>query len=158
MKSNETGARSGLRSGLIRAVERRGPHLGVGAIAVRDGRLLMVRRGRPPGLGLWSLPGGHVERGEYLSDALQREVKEETGLDVAVGGLAGIFEVVGDPHLVVLDFVVETLTDNRPVPGGDASDARWVDFDDVPKLECTPRFLETLRGWGVLPLADEERD
>ena len=139
-------------------VNEHGPRLGVGAIAVRAGRLLMVQRGREPGLGLWSLPGGHVEEGEYLSDALAREVREETGLAVSVGGLAGIFEVVGDPHLVVLDFTVEVTGEGEPRPGGDAMDARWVPLDEVPTLECTPRFVETLRGWGVLASADEQRD
>ena len=131
------------------------PHLGVGAIAVRDGRLLMVRRGREPGRGLWSLPGGHVEGGEYLSDALRREVKEETGLAVTVEGLVGIFEVLGEHHLVVLDFAVEVTGDPVPSPGADADEARWVELDAVGELRCTPRFHETLRGWGVLPSADE---
>lgn len=147
-----------VRPGLMVSVERRGPRLGVGAIAVRDEHLLMVRRGREPGLGLWSLPGGHVEVGEYLSDALAREVKEETGLEVRVGGLAGILEVVGNPHLVVLDFTVEVTGDIEPRAGGDAMEARWVPVEDVPALECTPRFVETLRGWGVLASADEQRD
>jgi ADP-ribose pyrophosphatase YjhB (NUDIX family) len=118
----------------------------------------MVRRGREPGRGLWSLPGGHVEEGEYLSDALRREVKEETGLEVTVGGLAGIFEVVGEQHLVVLDFMVDVSGDPVPSAGGDADEARWVELDDVGALDCTPRFHETLRGWGVLPSADEQRD
>ena len=139
-------------------MEDRRPHLGVGAIAVANGRLLMVRRAREPGRGLWSLPGGHVEGGEYLSDALRREVKEETGLDVTVGGLAGIFEVVGEQHLVVLDFMVDVSGDPVPSAGGDADEARWVELDDVGALDCTPRFHETLRGWGVLPSADEQRD
>ncbi|HYP24947.1 MAG TPA: NUDIX domain-containing protein, partial [Actinomycetota bacterium] len=58
------------------------PQIAVGAIVVRDGRLLMVQRANEPGAGLWSLPGGRVEHGEYLAAALRREVKEETGLDV----------------------------------------------------------------------------
>ncbi len=139
-------------------MESRRPYVGVGAISVRDGQLLLVRRGREPARGLWSLPGGHVEAGEYLSDALRREVEEETGLDVTVDGLAGIFEVLGDPHLVVLDFTVAVTGDPDPSPGGDAVEARWVDLDAVADLDCTPRFVETLRGWGVLSSADEQGD
>lgn len=127
----------------------------VGAIAVRDGCLLMVRRARDPGRGLWSLPGGRVERGELLEEAVAREVREETGVEVTVGALAGIFEVVGDPHYVVLDFLAEPAGDAPPRAAQDAAEARWVPLDDVAALDCTPRFVETLRGWGVLPSADE---
>lgn len=127
----------------------------VGAIAVRDGCLLMVRRARAPGGGLWSLPGGRVERGELLEEAVTREVREETGVEVTVRTLAGIFEVVGDPHYVVLDFLAEPAGDAPPRAAQDAAEARWVPLDDVAALDCTPRFVETLRGWGVLPSADE---
>lgn len=127
----------------------------VGAIAVRDGCLLMVRRARDPGGGLWSLPGGRVERGELLEEAVTREVREETGVEVTVRTLAGIFEVVGDPHYVVLDFLAEPAGDAPPRAAQDAAEARWVPLDDVAALDCTPRFVETLRGWGVLPSADE---
>jgi 8-oxo-dGTP diphosphatase len=130
-----------------------GPQIAVGAIIVHDGSLLMVQRGQDPGKGLWSLPGGRVERGEYLVDALRREVREETGLAIEVGDLVGILEVTGDPHYVILDYFAAVTGDSAPTPGQDAADARWVPLDDVPKLDCTPRFLETLRAWGVL--ADE---
>jgi 8-oxo-dGTP diphosphatase len=134
------------------------PVLAVGAIAVRAESLLLVRRAKEPARGLWSLPGGSVEGGEYLVDAVAREMLEETGLSVSARGLAGIFEVPGTPHYVVLDFFVEIAGDEEPVPGGDVSEVRWVGFDDVLTLDCTPRFVETLRGWGVLPSANEERD
>ena len=127
-----------------------GPRVGVGGIALGDGTLLMVRRAKEPGRGLWSLPGGHVEAGEYLSDAVRREVREETGLEVEVRHLAGIFEVVGDPHYVILDFVVEADHDAVPVASGDVDDARWIPLEAIESLDCTPRFVETLRGWGVL--------
>jgi 8-oxo-dGTP diphosphatase len=112
----------------------------------------MVRRGREPAKDLWSLPGGRVERGEYISDALAREVKEETGLDVTAGELVGIFEIVGDGHhYVVLDFAADASRGGDPQPGGDAAEVRWVPLKEVAALECTPRFVETMRGWGVLP-------
>ena len=126
--------------------------LGVGAIVVRESALLLVRRGRAPAQGLWSLPGGRVEQGERLEDALQREVKEETGLDVAVGRLAGLFEVPGtDEHYVVADYFAEVTGEVDPIAGTDAAEARWVPFEDLESLECTPHLVETLAGWGVLP-------
>jgi 8-oxo-dGTP diphosphatase len=129
-----------------------GPRLAVGAVVVKDDALLMVRRGGDPGRGLWSLPGGHVERGEYISNALAREVKEETGVDVTAGELIGIFEIVGsDHHFVVLDFAAEALSSGDPVAAGDADEARWVPLKEVAALPCTPRFVETMSAWGVLP-------
>jgi 8-oxo-dGTP diphosphatase len=127
-----------------------GPVLAVGAVVVHDGNLLMVQRDKDPGRGLWSLPGGRVEHGEYLAAALGREVAEETGLDVRVGDLLGIFEVVGDEHYVILDFVATVANDTEPRAAGDVAAARWVPLDEVDSLPCTPRFVETLRAWGVL--------
>lgn len=127
------------------------PQIAVGAIVVKDGRLLMIQRRNDPGAGLWSLPGGRVEHGEYLGDALRREVAEETGLEVKVQDLVGILEVVGDPHYVILDYFAEVSGGDEPVASDDVSDARWVPLDEVASLPCTPRFAETLRGWGVLP-------
>ena len=127
-----------------------GPQIAIGAIVIRDDSLLMVKRGNDPGKGLWSLPGGRVEHGEYLADALRREVSEETGLDVTVGDLVGIFEVVGDPHYVVLDFFARPEGEVTPEAADDVEEVRWVPLEEVASLECTPRFVETLRGWGVL--------
>lgn len=125
------------------------PQLAVGAVVVHDGELLMVRRDREPARGLWSVPGGRVELGEYLNAAVAREVREETGLAIEVGSLLGILEVVGDPHYVILDFMASTAGKAPPAPGDDVSEARWVPLDEVAELECTPRFVETMRGWGV---------
>jgi 8-oxo-dGTP diphosphatase len=132
------------------------PRVAVGAIVVRDGALLMVRRAKDPARGLWTVPGGHLEHGEHLADAVRREVAEETGLEVEVRDLMGIFEVVGDPHFVILDFVALAGGDSSPRPGDDVSEVRWVPLADVARLDCTPRFVETLRGWGVLSSAKEQ--
>jgi ADP-ribose pyrophosphatase YjhB (NUDIX family) len=123
----------------------------VGAIVVSDGTLLMVKRGREPAKGLWSIPGGRVEFGEYLADALAREVKEETGIDIEVGDLIGIAEVVGDPHYVILDFGARVVGPDDPTPSGDVAEARWVTFEEVLALPCTPRFVELMQAWEVLP-------
>jgi 8-oxo-dGTP diphosphatase len=117
---------------------------------VNDGALLMVQRAQDPGRGLWSIPGGRVERGEYLADALAREVKEETDLDVAVGDLLGIAEIVGDPHYVILDFEASLSGTNEPTAAGDVAEVRWVPLDKIETLDCTPRFVELLRAWRVL--------
>lgn len=118
---------------------------------VHDGRLLMVRRGREPARGLWTVPGGRVEFGEYITDALRREVEEETGLQVDVGDLLGIFEVIGDTdHFVILDHLASPAGDTTPRAGDDATEVSWVPLDDVTGLECTPRLVETLTAWGVL--------
>ena len=109
----------------------------------------MVRRANEPSRGLWSVPGGRVEKGEYLSAAVAREVLEETGVTVAVKDLLGILEVVGEPHYVILDYLAEVVGDPRPEAASDASEARWVPLDEVSVLDCTPRLRETLRGWGV---------
>src|SRR5688572_6509740 len=121
------------------------PQIAIGAIVIHDDALLMVQRANDPGKGLWSLPGGRVEQGEYLADALRREVKEETGLTVNVGELAGILEVPGDElHYVILDYHATVEGDPTPRAGTDASHVRWVGLKDVAGLECTPRFIETM--------------
>ncbi|MFP5352424.1 MAG: NUDIX hydrolase [Actinomycetota bacterium] len=125
------------------------PQLAVGAVVVHGGALLMVRRAQEPAKGLWSVPGGRLEKGEYLSAAVAREVREETGLDIEVGSLLGILEVVGDPHYVILDYIATVSERTEPVAGTDVSEARWIPLDEVSKLECTPRFVETMRAWGV---------
>lgn len=128
------------------------PQVAVGAIIQRDGELLMVKRAQEPAAELWSIPGGRVEAGELLADALRREVLEETGLSVEVGELAGILEVPGtELHYVILDyFVTISGDDTTPRPGSDVSDARWVPLADIATLECTPRFVETMKAWKVL--------
>src|SRR4051812_36486980 len=100
----------------------------VGAI-VHDagGRLLVIRRGHPPGEGLWSLPGGRVEPGETDAEALVRELAEETSLRVEPGRLVGSMEYVGPAGLTydIRDYAA-IVTGGTLAAGDDASDARWV--------------------------------
>jgi 8-oxo-dGTP diphosphatase len=129
------------------------PEVAVGALAVDHGRLLCVRRGHGPGAGLWSLPGGRVEAGESLHEALVREVFEETGLEVVVDGFVGYVERMGDGyHFVILDFGV-TLLDGEadPVAGDDAAEAVWVPFNDLGDLRLVDGLYEFLRDHDVLP-------
>ncbi|MGY1807294.1 NUDIX hydrolase [Blastococcus sp. SYSU D00669] len=126
----------------------------VGAV-VRDGagRLLLIRRGQEPSRGLWSLPGGRVEPGETAEQAVVREVREETGLDVRAGAVVGrILIPAGAVDYDVVDLVCTPLDPTAvPVAGDDADDARFVAPADLAGLGCTPRLVETLREWGVLP-------
>jgi ADP-ribose pyrophosphatase YjhB (NUDIX family) len=126
----------------------------VGAV-VRDdaGRLLLIRRGHEPSRGLWSLPGGRVEPGEALEAAVVREVREETGLDVRVGAPVGSVRIpAGTVVYDVTDFACTPLDPAAaPVAGDDADGVAWVDAATLGGLACTPRLMETLREWGVLP-------
>jgi 8-oxo-dGTP diphosphatase len=140
---------------------KEGPLVGVGAVVVRDGALLMVRRAKDPARGLWSVPGGRLEHGETLAQAAAREVLEETGVEVLVGGLLGVFEVPGETHYVILDFLATATSDRNPAPAGDVSEARWVPFEEIPSLPCTPRLHETLEAWGIVTeraSAEEQSD
>ncbi|GAA2755642.1 NUDIX hydrolase [Actinopolymorpha rutila] len=126
----------------------------VGAV-VRDEehRLLVVRRGRPPDVGRWSLPGGRVEPGESAPAAVAREVAEETGLSVVAGRLLGSVERPGPGGItyLILDYVCTTATPGgAPRAGDDAADARWVSPAELAALPTTPGLLEALRGWNIL--------
>ena len=127
------------------------PQVCVGAVAVNDDRLLLVRRGQGPAAGEWAVPGGRVEAGETLAEAVVRELAEETGLEGVCGPLVGWVERMGaDHHYVILDFYVQVLDARDPVPGDDADDAAWVPLPDVAERRLTDGLAEFLHEHGVI--------
>jgi len=109
------------------------PVVAVGAIIVQAGRVLLVRRRHEPLAGRWSLPGGGVELGETLVEAIAREVREETGLDVTVGPVVEVLERISRDfegrvayHYVLVDYLCEPQADAMPRAGSDAADVALV--------------------------------
>ncbi len=127
------------------------PLIGVGAIISDNGRIVLVRRGSPPGMGEWSIPGGLVKVGETLNHAVVREALEETGLEVGVRGLVELLErIFSDSqgrvryHYVIADYLCE-VRGGRLAPGSDASDARWVDEADLENLGVADVAIRVIR-------------
>jgi 8-oxo-dGTP diphosphatase len=116
------------------------PLVGVGAVIVQENRVLLIRRGQSPLLGEWSLPGGVLECGESLREAVVREAREETGLVVETAEMLGVYErVIRDDegrvryHYVLLDFFCRPLGGDLKA-GSDAADVRWFTRDELPAL------------------------
>ncbi|HEX4815346.1 MAG TPA: NUDIX hydrolase [Nonomuraea sp.] len=123
----------------------------VGAIILDgSGRILLVKRGHPPGEGLWSIPGGRLESGESDAAGVRREVMEETGLRVEVGRLAGTVDRPGPGGVtyVIRDYLA-TVTGGVPAAGDDAAEVRWYAPAELARLPLSEGLLETLTGWGV---------
>ena len=128
------------------------PELCVGAVTIADDSLLVVQRATDPGAGRWSLPGGRVEAGELVAEAVVREVAEETGIEVVCGELVGWAELPGPGHhFVILDFLATPLEITEPVAGTDAADARWVPLVDVADLDLVDGLARFLSEHRVIP-------
>ena len=123
----------------------------VGAILTDGGRILLIRRGHEPEAGRWSIPGGRVEPGETDHQALVREVREETGLEVIPGPLAGAVDrpAPGGRVLVIRAYAA-TVTGGTLAAGDDADDARWFSVRDIDALSLSTGLKEALNDWGVL--------
>ena len=123
------------------------PQLAVSAVIFRDNRILLVRRARSPGRGFYSLPGGRVEFGESLHTALHREVDEETGLKIAIVGLAGWREVLpgtgSGGHYVIMSFAAR-WTGNEPVLNDEHDDFKWLAPDALGDLKTTGGLQEVI--------------
>ena len=121
------------------------PVVAVAGIVFDDaGRVLLVERGKPPGMGLWTVPGGRLEGSETLAQAVAREVREETGLIVEVGPLACVVERMGDDyHFVILDYLARVIG-GALAPGDDARGAKFVAREDLASLPLTDGLVEVL--------------
>lgn len=120
------------------------PIVAVGGIVVKRGKVLLVRRGREPNQNLWTLPGGAVRLGEGLREALTREIEEECGIEVEIGGVVEVVDQVHYDqegrvryHYVIIDFLVSWRA-GQLSPASDILEARWVDpaaFKGLPLTE-----------------------
>ncbi|HEY2301001.1 MAG TPA: NUDIX hydrolase [Acidimicrobiales bacterium] len=127
------------------------PEVCVGAVATDDGCLLLIRRGHGPAAGEWSIPGGRVNAGETLAEAVVRELVEETGVEAVCDSLLGWVERIGDGyHYVIFDFLVTILSGDTPVAGDDAAEARWVPLDQVAELRLVEGLAEFLHDNGII--------
>jgi ADP-ribose pyrophosphatase YjhB (NUDIX family) len=127
------------------------PIVGVGAVIIHQGRVLLIKRGSPPLLGEWSLPGGAVELGETLRAAAEREAREETGLIVKAGEVLEVLDriVPGKDaapqfHYVLIDFLC-TVQGGELCAGGDAADARWGGESELAEYKLEQPALDVIR-------------
>ena len=141
------------------------PLVGVGGLIVEDERVLLIRRSKEPGRGRWAIPGGVVELGERLEEAVIREVKEETGLEVSPIRVVSVMDLIErgreggiEYHYVLIDFFCEVLGGSIS-PGGDAEEAKWFDLEEALQLELTKGtriLLEELRRPRILVVRNQD--
>src|SRR5215475_9839719 len=127
------------------------PIVGVGAVIVDRGRVVLVKRGSPPLLGEWSLPGGVVELGETLRAAAEREAREETGLIVKAGEVLEVLDRIvpgegGAPqyHYVLIDFLC-AVEGGELLAGGDAADVRWAEESELAGFKLEAPAIQVIR-------------
>ena len=119
------------------------PFLAVSAVVERDGRIMVVRRARPPAQDRYTLPGGVVEAGETLIDAIRREVEEETAIDIEPNDIAAYREVIARDdedrtkrHFVIIVFAARWRA-NEATPNEEIAEARWIEPDEIGRLPTT---------------------
>lgn len=127
------------------------PLVGVGAVIAKDGKILLEKRRNDPGKGKWSVPGGIVELGEHVEEAVVREVKEETGLEVEKPEHIDIVDNISFDeqgkikyHFVIIDYLVK-LVGGKLKAASDAEELEWVTLDDVEDYDLTKTFREFFR-------------
>ena len=127
------------------------PLVGVGVVAVKDGRVLLIRRAKPPREGRWSLPGGRQRLGETVRETARRELREETGIEAAVTALLDVVDSITRDdggaiayHYTLVDFLAEWC-DGAVRAGGDAAEAVWADPDDLGPFVLWDETLRVIR-------------
>ena len=127
------------------------PLVGVGAIIIEDGRVVLVKRGHPPLQAEWSIPGGVLEVGELVREAAIREAREETGLTVEPGELLGVYDrVLRDAdqrvqyHYVLIDFLCRRVAGDIAA-ASDAAEVRWFSREELPALNLAEDTLDVIR-------------
>ena len=132
------------------------PRVAVGGIVFKDNRVLLVRRGNPPAEGQWSIPGGSVELGETLQQAVEREIHEEAGIVVRAGEPIYVFDTITQDgsgevrfHYVIVDLAAEFVSGELR-SGDDAQEARWVSADELTALRASKRTVELLAQLGFV--------
>lgn len=133
------------------------PFIGVGVVVWTDERVLLVRRGKPPRRGEWSIPGGAQHVGETIIEAAVREVREETGLEVAITGLLDVIDFIDRDegavvryHYTLVDMVADAVAGSAR-PGDDVAEVAWVSPDELDRYKL---WSETAR---IIRLAAERR-
>ncbi|SDG87470.1 NUDIX hydrolase [Roseospirillum parvum] len=145
--------------------DRRLPQIGVGAVVLSAGRVLLIERGKAPAEGTWSLPGGLQELGETVAQAVAREVAEETGLEVEVGPLVEVVDWIERHadggvgcHFTILDHLARPRDPAAlPVAGSDARQARWVDLGALADHALHPVILRVINAALAHPAAATAR-
>jgi ADP-ribose pyrophosphatase YjhB (NUDIX family) len=131
------------------------PLVGVGVMLTRDNSLLLVKRKFDPDAGYWAIPGGHLDLGERIENAAEREAYEETGFIVKVSRLAGIIDKIMydddgkvEYHYVLINYFVEQTegdSDQEPVPNSDALDAKFVPYEELKNYKLSKSLIELLK-------------
>lgn len=127
------------------------PRVGVGAVVMKDGKVLLVRRGIPPSEGLWAILGGHVELGETLGETAEREILEETGIVIAAGDPIHTFDLIERDgsgsirfHYIVVDVAADYVS-GEPRGADDALEARWLSWEEIKKMPVSPSTITLLK-------------
>ncbi|HEX6957628.1 MAG TPA: NUDIX hydrolase [Ferrovibrio sp.] len=132
------------------------PLVGLGAVVWKDGKVLLVQRGKPPRAGIWSLPGGAQILGESVAEGIRRELREEAGIEIELLGLVEVIDAVQRDdagriayHYTIIDYAARWLS-GEAVAGDDAAAVAWVDPADLPRFvlwDETVRVIEKSRIW-----------
>jgi len=131
-------------------VNTKSPQVGVGAVVFHQNRVLLIKRGQAPNVGQWAIPGGRIKMGETLQQAAEREILEETGINIKAGEPVFAFDLIQRDndgqcqlHYVVVDLATEYLSGD-PVAGDDAAEARWVGVGELAELPVNETTLQLL--------------